>query len=97
LFTINLMTIPYSQIAEIEFGSVFVSRPAQIDLSSSRHKGCRIKKSRGWFRYVIITPRDPKILMNAFNTFRSLADPVAEMGEINAPLPPFLQPNDKPQ
>jgi hypothetical protein len=44
LFTINLMTIPYSQIAEIEFGSVFVSRPAQIDLSSSRHKGCRIKK-----------------------------------------------------
>jgi hypothetical protein len=75
---LKLMTIPYSQIREIEVASVFGNRFSQINLSNSMRKMCRIKKSRGWFRYVIVTPRDPKILLNAFYTFRSLVDPVAD-------------------
>jgi hypothetical protein len=95
--TLKLMTIPYSEIMGIEVASIFVQRPAQVDLSNGIREMCRIKKSRGWFRYVIITPREPKILLNAFYTFRSLADPITEMSETNPPLPPFLRPHDDPQ
>jgi hypothetical protein len=95
-FTFKLMTIPYSQIMEIEVASIFGNRFAQINLSNGIREMCRIKKSRGWFRYVIITPRDPKNLLNAFRTFRSLADQVNKMSGITAPLPRFLRPNDKP-
>jgi hypothetical protein len=92
-FTFKLMTIPYSQILEIEEidTRIFVKRSLEINLSNGIRKVCRIKKSRGWFRYVIITPREPKVLLNALYKFRSLTDPVTEMGETNAPLPPFLR------
>jgi len=95
-FTFNLMTIPYSQIVEIELGSVFGDRIRQINLSNGMRKGCRIRKSRGWYRNVIITPREPKILIKAFNAFRSLAAPADETN-IDAPLPPFLRSHDDPQ
>ena len=94
--TFKIMTIPYSQILEIEVASIFDQRPAQIDLSNGIRQMCRIKKSRGWFRYVIVTPREPKTLLDAFNTFRSQANPITEMSETNAPLPPFLRPPNNP-
>ncbi|WP_314950650.1 hypothetical protein [Bradyrhizobium cosmicum] len=62
--TFKLMTIPYAEIIEVELGSLFTRRLSQIDLSNGFRKGCRISKSRGWFRYVLITPREPKDLLN---------------------------------
>ncbi|MHC2619610.1 hypothetical protein ACVIW2_001642 [Bradyrhizobium huanghuaihaiense] len=90
----RLMVIPYSEIVEIELGSTFPKRSAQIDLCNGIRKMCRIKKSRGWFRYVLITPREPMVLLKAFDRFRSLADPISEMNQPNAALPPFLRPHD---
>ena len=86
----KLMTIPYSQIMEIEVDSIFDQRSAQIDLSNGIRQMCRIKKSRGWFRHVIITPREPKLLLSAFHTFRASANPIAETSDTTPPLPPFL-------
>lgn len=93
----KLMTIPYSQILEIEVASIFDRRSAQVDLSNGIRQMCRIKKSRGWFRYVIITPREPKLLLNAFQTFRSRAYPIAKTSHATPPLPPFLSPHDNVQ
>jgi hypothetical protein len=90
----KLMIIPYSQIIDIEVASVLVNRSVQINLGNGRRKMCRIKKSRGWFRYVIVTPREPEILLDAVNAFRLQAHPITEMGDINASLPPFLRPQD---
>jgi hypothetical protein len=95
-FNFKLMTIPYSEITEIEVEWGFVDRSRQINMSNGvgSRKMCRVTKSRGWYRYVLITPREPKDLLNALYRFRSLAAPVAEMSETNAPLPPFLRPHD---
>ena len=97
LFTFKLMIIPYSQILDIEVASILVMRPSEINLSNGVGEMCRIKRSRGWFRYVIISLREPKVLLNAFYAFRSLTDPVTEMTERDAPLPPFLRANDEPE
>jgi hypothetical protein len=96
-YTFKLMTIPYSQIVGIEVASWFDTPPRRIDLSNGMREMCRIKKSRGWYRYVTISPREPKVLLNALNRFRSLADPITEMGDTNAPLPPFLRSHDDHQ
>ncbi len=96
-FTFKLMTIPYSEIVEIEVAAIFGARIAQINLCNGVRRMCRIRKSRGWFRYVLISPREPKILLNAFHRFRSLADPVTEMREVNVPPPPFLRTHDDSQ
>jgi hypothetical protein len=93
--TFTLMTIPYSEIDEIEVASSFANRFCSINLSNGIRKMCRIRKSRGWFRYVIVTPREPKVLLNAFYAFRSLADPVTEMSRIHSPLPPFLRSHEQ--
>jgi hypothetical protein len=93
--TFKLMTIPYAEIIEVELGSVFTKRPSQVNLSNGFRKMCRIRKSRGWFRYVLITPREPKDLLNALSRFRLLVDPITEFGETNAPVPPFLRPKDQ--
>jgi hypothetical protein len=93
----KLMTIPYSEIMEVEVASIFDQRPAQIDLSNSIRQMCRITKSRGWFRYVIITPREPKLLLNAFHAFRSRAKSIAKTSDTTPPLPPFLSPHDNAQ
>jgi hypothetical protein len=95
-YTFELMTIPYSEIVEIEVASSFDTPPARIYLGNGTRKMCRIKKSRGWFRYVTITPREPQILLDAFHAFRLRADPITEMSE-NARLPTFLRPHDDPQ
>lgn len=88
----KLMTIPYSQILEIEVASIFDRRSAQVDLSNGIRQMCRIKKSRGWFRYVIVTPREPKLLLDAFHAFQSRANPI-ESDAIPS-LPHFLSSHD---
>ncbi|MET4296578.1 hypothetical protein ABIB06_007373 [Bradyrhizobium sp. LB8.2] len=88
----KLMTIPYFQIVEIEVASIFDKRSTQINLGNGIRQMCRIKKSRGWFRYVIVTPREPKLLLDAFHTFRSRANPVKS--DTTPPLPQFLSPHD---
>jgi hypothetical protein len=92
LAAFKLMTIPYSQILEIEVASIFDRRLAQVNLSNGIRQMCRIKKSRGWFRYVIVTPREPKLLLDAFHTFRSRANPIKS--DTTPPLPQFLSPHD---
>jgi hypothetical protein len=87
-----LMTIPYSQIVEIEVATIFDTPPARIYLGNGAGEMCRIKKSRGWFRYVTITPRDPKVFLDAFYAFRLRVDPVTQMSP-DAQLPSFLQPH----
>ena len=95
-YKFELMTIPYSRIVEIEVASIFDTPPARIYLGNGTGKMCRIKKSRGWFRYVTITPREPKILLDAFYAFRLRLNPITEMSE-DAQLPTFLRPHDDPQ
>ena len=97
LYTFELMTIPYSEIVEIEVASSFDMPSARINLcNGTGREMCRIKKSRGWFRYVTITPREPKILLDAFYAFRLRINPITEMSE-NAQLPSFLRPHEDPQ
>ncbi|WP_407117540.1 hypothetical protein [Bradyrhizobium sp. LMG 9283] len=90
----KLMTIPYSQILEMEVASIFDRRPAQLDLSNGVRQMCRIKKSRGWFRYVIVTPREPELRLDAFHKFRSRTNPI---NMTTPPLPQFLSPHDNSQ
>jgi hypothetical protein len=90
-FTLKMMTIPYSDVVDIEVASVFLQRIAEINLSNRVGMMCRIKRSRGWSRYVTITPRQPKVLLDALHRFRSWADPVADMSEARAALPAFLR------
>jgi hypothetical protein len=91
--TFKLMTIPYRQIVEIEVAKIFNAPPARIYLGNGTGEMCRIKKSRGWFRYVTITPRDPKVLLDAFYAFRLRVDPISQMST-DAQLPSFLRPHD---
>jgi hypothetical protein len=89
----KLMTIPYDQIVEIDFGSLFEQQPSQIDLMNGKGTGCRIRKSRGWFRYVLISVREPKRLLSAISAFHSRVNPVKEIGDVHLPLPAFLSPD----
>jgi len=89
----KILTIPYSRIVEIEvLPPIFPRRFLQCNLRSGLPTACRIEKSRGWCRHVLVSPREPKILLNAFHAFRSRATAISEMDK-NARLPNFLRPH----
>jgi hypothetical protein len=76
-FSFELMHIPYSEVKDIAIGWAFMQRFRMIALGNRFGKGCMVEKTRGWFRYVLITPNEPEALLAAFHAFhgQSGADP----------------------
>jgi hypothetical protein len=91
LFTIELMRIPYSDITEIETGKIMMDRFRMINLGNRFGTMCRISKAHGIFRYVIVTPKEPKALLDAVFDFRSRSSPTS-WGPTGT-LPSFLPPS----
>jgi hypothetical protein len=66
------MEILFRDVEEIQYQAVFLSKISQIRMYRLGFGGkfLRIRRSRG-FRYVLINPRDPAPIIEAFRRFRA--------------------------
>jgi hypothetical protein len=85
------MEIRYSDIEEMECKWVVFDSFRQIYMFQlGFRKMLKITKRNGFFRYVLLNPRDPKPIIEAVHRFR--ANLVTEMPrEGGPPLPDFLR------
>jgi hypothetical protein len=64
------MEIPFRDVEEIQHQAISISRFSEIRLYQlGIRKMFRIKKKRG-FRYVLINPRSPAAIIEAYDRFR---------------------------
>jgi hypothetical protein len=65
------MDIPFRDVEEIQHQSIFIIKFCEIRLFQlGFRKTLRLKKKRG-FRYVLINPRNPSTIIEAYDGFRS--------------------------